>query len=490
MANNLFINILPRRIADFYFKLKYITSKIQKTASSIGFINHALAINVTPKFAKVNGQIIDVKDRLDAERKLLISHLQNHKKKLKYLIKDQDQITAQILSSSSNIFLILIQRNILMNLSKGNYVQLKVKVNKLRKLKPQKIYDYNVPIINISSKDLNTTPLKYGLHQCFIDKNKFTKQNIAIEMENLATNLNKSVKDDQREEFHNFLRSSTNIISKNIFHSKDHTFSKLNELRKNDTIVILPADKESSCVIMDKDDYINKVNCMITDGITDMKYTRCEDTILKDLKNFQSFLYRNFKNHENYKDIYPSSHQAARFFSSAKTHKFTNIEDINLQDLKLRPIIDQTGSCFYKASQVLSRYLQPLSNNEYNIKDTLTFANNIKDLHFDSNDEDVSYDAVSLFTSIPVKDTIKYICDQIYRKKTIPSFHEKELIFKNLLTKLATNCIFLFNKILYKQIDGCTMGGPLSVVLANIFLTKMEKEVITPQNPIFYKTFM
>ena len=304
---------------------------------------------------------------MDAERKLLISHLQNHKKKLNCLIKDKDQISAQIVNSSSNIFLILIQRNILMNLSKDNYIQLNIKVNKLRRLKPQNTYNYNVPVINISSKDLNTTQLKYGLHHCFIDKNKFTKQNVAIEMENLATNLNKFIKDDQREEFHNFLRSSTNIISKNIFHSKDHTFSKLNELRKDDTIVILPADKESSCVIMDKDDYINKVSCMITEGITDMKYTHCDDTILKDLKNFQSFLYRNFKNHENYKEIYPSSHQAARFFSSAKTHKFKNIEDINLQDLKLRPIIDQTGSCFYKASQVLSRYLQLLSNNEYNI---------------------------------------------------------------------------------------------------------------------------
>ena len=294
MANNLFINILPRRITVFYFKLKYTTSKIQKTASSIGFINHALAINVTPKFAKVNGQFIDVKDRLDAERKLLISHLQNHKKKLNCLIKDKDQISAQIVNSSSNIFLILIQRYILMNLSKDNYIQLNIKVNKLRRLKPQNTYNYNVPVINISSKDLNTTQLKYGLHHCFIDKKKFTKQNVAIEIENLAANLNKFIKDDQREEFHNFLRSSTNIISKNIFHSKDHTFSKLNELRKDDTIVILPADKESSCVIMDKDDYINKVSCMITEGITDMKYARCDDTILKNFLKFPMVLVKKF----------------------------------------------------------------------------------------------------------------------------------------------------------------------------------------------------
>ena len=188
--------------------------------------------------------------------------------------------------------------------------------------------------------------------------------------------------------------------------------------------------------------------------------------------------------------MYPTSHQASRFFCSAKTHKFIKADEINLHDLKLRPIIDQTGSCFYAASQVLSKYLQPLCINEYNIKDTLYFAKYINDQQLSHNEEDLSYDAVSLFTSIPVKDTIKYICDEIYRKKSITLFHPKELIFKNLITKLATNCVFSLNKTLYKQVDGCTMGGPLSVVLANIFLSKMEKEIITPMKPIFYKRYI
>ena len=42
----------------------------------------------------------------------------------------------------------------------------------------------------------------------------------------------------------------------------------------------------------------------------------------------------------------PSSHQPARFFTSAKTHKFENFDDINIKELKLRPIIDHTGTCY------------------------------------------------------------------------------------------------------------------------------------------------
>ena len=38
MANFDFINSLTRHVADNYLKVKSYTSKIQKTASSIGFI--------------------------------------------------------------------------------------------------------------------------------------------------------------------------------------------------------------------------------------------------------------------------------------------------------------------------------------------------------------------------------------------------------------------------------------------------------------------
>ena len=37
---------------------------------------------------------------------------------------------------------------------------------------------------------------------------------------------------------------------------------------------------------------------------------------------------------------------------------------------------------------------------------------------------------------------------------------------------------------------GCTMGGPLSVTFSNIYLTKLEKDVVRPKNPIFYKRFV
>ena len=83
---------------------------------------------------------------------------------------------------------------------------------------------------------------------------------------------------------------------------------------------------------------------MIEDGISQGKYVESVDNTHQDLKHFQHFLYRHFYKTKYYDKMHPISNQPARFFAIAKTHKFNKIEDINIQDLKLRPIIYQTGT--------------------------------------------------------------------------------------------------------------------------------------------------
>ena len=54
-------------------------------------------------------------------------------------------------------------------------------------------------------------------------------------------------------------------------------------------------------------------------------------------------------------------------------------------------------------------YLHPLVHNDYVSKDTPTFAEIIKNDVLDPSEEYVLYDVESLFTGIPVKETIDYI---------------------------------------------------------------------------------
>ena len=62
------------------------------------------------------------------------------------------------------------------------------------------------------------------------------------------------------------------------------------------------------------------------------------------------------------------SDQPARFFGTAKTHKFDGYPLTNVSDLKLRPIIYQSNAFAYNAAKIVSDYLQSLAQNEYVIK--------------------------------------------------------------------------------------------------------------------------
>ena len=83
-----------------------------------------------------------------------------------------------------------------------------------------------------------------------------------------------------------------------------------------------------------------------------------------------------------------------------------DISDITLKQLKLRTIIDQTGTYIYKASKFIAKYLGPLAKNDYAIRYTLSFSGLLKSAASDDNYEDVLYDVESLLTSIPVQETI------------------------------------------------------------------------------------
>ena len=85
--------------------------------------------------------------------------------------------------------------------------------------------------------------------------------------------------------------------------------------------------------------------------------------------------------------------------------------------MKLRPIMDLTGTYTYNTSKVIANYLRPLSKNQYTISDTLKFLELLKSAEPNANYEDVSYEVESLFTSIPVAETIEYILKHIHQQR-------------------------------------------------------------------------
>ena len=51
----------------------------------------------------------------------------------------------------------------------------------------------------------------------------------------------------------------------------------------------------------------------------------------------------------------PVSNQPGRFFAIANTNKFTSLNDITDENLKLRPIIDLTRTYTYNTSKIVAK---------------------------------------------------------------------------------------------------------------------------------------
>ena len=64
------VNNRPTRIAVIYKDLRYVMSKLHRSAASIGFTKKALFNEITPKFAQVRGNFINKNDKYKSERSI------------------------------------------------------------------------------------------------------------------------------------------------------------------------------------------------------------------------------------------------------------------------------------------------------------------------------------------------------------------------------------------------------------------------------------
>ena len=136
--------------------------------------------------------------------------------------------------------------------------------------------------------------------------------------------------------------------------------------------------------------------------------------------------------------------------------------------------------------------LEPLTKNEFTLKNSYEFANCLKDKNY-SNITIASFDIESLFTNIPLEETIEIIIKSFFKDNIIFMGFTKD-IFRRLLNLAVKGCIFIFNGILFEQIEGLGMGLPLGPTFANIFLCYWEKiwlrDCPKEFKPILYKRYL
>ena len=84
-----------------------------------------------------------------------------------------------------------------------------------------------------------------------------------------------------------------------------------------------------------------------------------------------------------------------------------------------------------------------------------------------------SLDIDSLFTNIPLDETIDICVHSLYKDDENARKIPKD-VFRNFLTVANKEPFFMFNNKFYKQTVGVPMGSPLGLALANIFICSLS----------------
>ena len=221
------------------------------------------------------------------------------------------------------------------------------------------------------------------------------------------------------------LRGEIKTILKNIQPPKSNISKEevkaLNKLKKDNTRLILTTDKGVSMVVMDREEYIQKSEELLSQStyktIPTDPTTKFKNKLISLLKTIKA---EGGINETIYRRLYSIGAGSPKFYGLPKVHK---------EGMALRPIISSIGSVTYETAQELPRILKPLvGKSPYHVQNTKHLMNSIEGIQLKPDQCIMSYDVKALFTSVPIQPAINIIKETPGRRqRTTPeNIHDSE----------------------------------------------------------------
>ena len=246
-------------------------------------------------------------------------------------------------------------------------------------------------------------------------------------------------------------------------------------------IDLVVQDKGSGVIILNKNDFIDKMLGILDDPSKFEKLgpTSSNNNTANIKSKLQKRLLELFKvdsiPKSLYQNICPTRSQGPRMYGLPKTHK-TNV--------LLRLILSMTGSSHHELSKWLAGLLEPVLKrfSTHCIRDSFTFADAIQNSKDANNLFMCSFNISSLFTNVPLKETINICADALYCNNSDAQPLISKAVFIELMKSATSGVDFSFNDIMYKQTDGVAMVSPLGPALANIFFGFYEEKLFSQKS--------
>ena len=249
----------------------------------------------------------------------------------------------------------------------------------------------------------------------------------------------------------------------------------IKKLLDDDSIIIRPSDKGSGIVIMNKEDYIAKVEKELADKGTYIQSESDTTTnVVNKVKKLAKKLYNEGWISEDMKKyLMPSNPMPGKVKGNPKMHKEGN---------PLRVIISGLNHPTEKIAELAESELEyGVQHQSTYIKDTTDFLMKIQSLDTPISPDVLLFtmDVKNLYPSVPKEEALR-ACERslnIRKEKRIPTEEVLEMI-----KLVLENNIFEFNNKRYKQIEGTAIGSRLGRNYACTFMGWWEENLLSKQS--------
>ncbi|BHF62483.1 hypothetical protein SprV_0301040100 [Sparganum proliferum] len=351
---------------------------------------------------------------------------------------------------------------------------------KLRNISHSSPGEDEILVHNMSSKQLTPTQLKVLSHEACFNTADADPVNLVATVESILKQTG-----EPDETTHLIRQQVTSLV---MAHKPRAIITKaeqsaLKALRNDTSIVILPADKGRSTVVLDKTDYAQKANALLEDR---QAYLPCGEESIKTLVTQLEKTLADMQSNKAISrsvrlTIKPTDAAPARFYGLPKVHK---------PGLPLRPIVSLRGTPTYNLAKWLFGKLRSLTSNAATtVCSAAQFLERLKGIRLSEDEVMVSFDVTALFTSIPQCLAVQTVSDLLECKydETDESVKRTHLIQ---LMKFCLKTFFTFEGRMYEQTKGTPMGSPLSGFIAEAVLQRVETEVFETYRPKFWARYV
>ncbi|BHF79945.1 hypothetical protein SprV_0702306900 [Sparganum proliferum] len=324
-------------------------------------------------------------------------------------------------------------------------------------------------VVNLSKMDLSSTEISLLSKGIRFSHNDAAPTDFLANLESLL--LTSDVPDAMCAD----IRScATGLLRQRKHHQTLPTAEKqaLRSLKTDDKIVIMSADKGGATVIMDKVDYVNKANQIFDDREAYAPLaadpTKKQAATIK--KKVNELARLKLISPDDSRSMTLNNPRIARAYGLPKVHK---------TDAPLRIIVPLIGSPTYNLAKWLYKHLKHLANgSQYSIKNSQAFLQKIQGLEVSPDECIISFDVVALFSSIPHDLAIDSVARCLEQSPIgIPTEHVLDML------KLCLKNYCQFDGKYYQQVKGTPMGSPISGLLAELVLQRLEQDVVPTFEP-------